>query len=140
MRVVVDRVAEIVRLELCDGVEARRSEAGPGVAVMTDAVGRVIGVEIGGVDLSTLHVFTVELAGVADRPAQASPARTGPFAIAQAAPPPYSGPLTWDREAEAAMEAIPFFSRGRHRLAASALARKRGVERVSADIVRDVGR
>lgn len=165
MRVVVDRGAAAVRLVLGEAAEVRRVEAGDGVAVLYDGAERVVGVEVRGVDAAALHGVTVELAGLTERPGPAAiaPHAPGPAAIAppppqpaaiaprypaptRSAPPPaptpapYTGPLTWDPEAEAAMGQVPFFSRGRHRLAAGALARARGLDRVTLEVVHAVGR
>ena len=142
MRIRIDRGAEAVHLALTATPEARRVEVAEGVAVAYDAAGRVVGLEVRGVDPAAWHDFTVELAGLADRPAgapvsySAAPGRPA----REPEPEPYAGPLTWEPEAEAAMLQVPFFSRGRHRLAASAVARRRGLDRVTVAIVQAVGR
>lgn len=140
MRVTVDRSAEALRIELSAAAEARRVEAAEGVAVVYDPAGRIVAIELRGVEPSALHEFTVELAGLADRPVRAAaPVRPGRPAPEPPGPPAYIGPLTWDAEAEAAILLVPFFSRGQRRLDASALARKRGSDRVTAEIVQAAG-
>lgn len=67
MRVTVDRSAEALRIELSAAAEARRVEAAEGVAVVYDPAGRIVAIELRGVEPSALHEFTVELAGLADR-------------------------------------------------------------------------
>lgn len=143
MRIRIDREAEAVHVSLTGTAEARRVDVAEGVAVAWDAAGRIVGVELRGVDASALHEFAVELAGLADRPAAiATPAATAAPRPAPSPPPPkpHEGPLTWDPEAEAAMLQVPFFNRGKTRLAASALARRRGQDRVTVDIVNSLGR
>ncbi len=141
MRVRVDRGAEAMHLALTDAPEARRVEVAEGVALAYDAAGRIVGVELRGVDPVAWHAFTVELGGLADRPASvAAPAPHAARPAPEPQPEPYGGPLAWDAEAEAAMLQVPFFSRGRLRLAASALARKRGLDRVTMEVVRAIGR
>ena len=140
MRVRIDRGVEALRIELTTAAEARRVEAAENVAVLYDAAGRVVAIEVRGVEPGALHEFTVELAGLADRPAAASPAATA--SVREAAPPQppaYTGPLTWDAEAEAAILEVPFFSRGQRRINASVLARKRGSDRVTVEIVHAAG-
>ncbi len=141
MRVRIDRGADAFHLALTDTPEARRVDVAEGVVLAYDAAGRVVGVEMRGVDPAAWHDFTVELAGLADRPVGGA---TVTRSAHQPAPPPqpapYGGLLTWEPEAEAAMLQAPFFSRGRLRLAASALARKRGQDRVTMEIVQAVGR
>ena len=141
MRVRVDRGADAMCLEFTDTPEARRVEVAEGVALAYDAAGRIVGVEVRGVDPAAWHAFTVELAGLTDRPpgvAAAAPRAAHPARAPE--PAPYGGSLTWDPEAEAAMLQMPFFSRGRLRLAASALARKRGQDRVTIETVQAIGR
>ena len=144
MRVRVDRGAAAVHFELSDAAGAERRDVADGVAVAYDAAGRIVGVTVRGVDPAALHEFTVDLSGVADRAAVSAaprPSPTPPPAPAEPPPPPaYTGPITWDTEAEAAVAQIPFFQRGPLRLAAIALARRNGQDRVTADIVRDAGR
>ncbi len=135
MRITIDRGAEAVRIELVAAAETQRVEAAEGVAVLTDAAGRVVAIEVRGVAEETLHEFTVELAGLADRPAAPAPASARPVRVEPPAPPRYTGPLTWDPEAEAAMLEVPFFSRGQRRIDAGALARQRGSDRVTVEIV-----
>ena len=138
MRVRVDRGADAMHIELIDTPGAPPIEVAEGLAVSYDAAGRIVGVELRGVDPRAWHEFTVELAGLTDRPAIAAP-RPTPLPRPTPAPAPYGGPLTWDPEAEEAMLQMPFFSRGRLRLAASALARKRGQDRVTLDTVKAAG-
>lgn len=134
MRVTIDRGAEALRLELGTAPETRRVEVADGVAVAYDAANRIVGIEVRGVEEAALHEFTVELAGLADRPAAGHVAPAGPPPADQVredpappTPPYYTGPLTWEPEAEAAILEVPFFSRGQRRIAAGALARRRGV-------------
>ena len=117
----------------------RHDEVAENVAVLYDPAGRIVAVEVRGVEPSALHEFTVELAGLADRPAAAPPAAAAPAREAAPQPPAYTGPLTWDAEAEAAILEVPFFSRGQRRINASALARKRGSDRVTVEIVHAAG-
>ena len=142
MRVRIDRGAEAMHLALTEAPEARRVDVAEGVALAYDAAGRIVGVELRGVDPAAWHAFTVELAGLADRPASVASLASGAVSRQTPAPEPqpYGGPLDWDADAEAAMLQVPFFSRGRLRLAASALARKRGQDRVTLAIVQAVGR
>ena len=90
MRVTIDRGAEALRLELGTAAEARRVEVADGVAVAYDAAGGIVGIEVRGVDPAALHAFTVELAGLADRPAAApvSPASQAVPARRPSAAPP----------------------------------------------------
>ncbi len=141
MRVRVDRGGEALRLELTAVAEGRRVEVADGVALVYDAGDRIVAIEVRGVDPAALHEFTVELAGLADRPAAAPAAPSPARAVSEEPPaaPYYAGPLTWDPEAEAAILQVPFFSRGQRRLDATALARTRGLDRVGVEIVQAVG-
>ena len=141
MRVNIDRGADAVHFALTEAPQARRVDVAEGVVLAYDAAGRIVGIEIRGVDPVAWHDFTVELAGFLDRPlGGAAATRSAPQSALPPQPTPYGGPLTWEPEAEAAMLQAPFFNRGRLRLAASALARKRGQDRVTIETVQAVGR
>lgn len=142
MRVTIDRDAAAVRVELGAAAGTRRVEAADGVAIVTDAAGRVVEIEVRGVEAAALHEFTVELAGLDHRPAPApaaAPPRPRYMPTEPPGPPPYTGPLTWEPEAEAAILAVPFFSRGQRRIDAGTLARKRGSGTVTVEIVQAAG-
>ena len=58
-----------------------------------------------------------------------------PATTAPSLPALYVGPVSWDADAAAAVVQLPFFRRGPIRVAAIALARKRGLDRVTAALM-----
>lgn len=147
MRVQVDHEAGMVHLSF-GGPQGDRVEVAEGVVVARDAGGRVVGVEVRGIEAAALADLSVALGPPALPDSAASLVRAAPAVPANPSPLGSSepvrasvahvGPVGWDPEAEAAVLRAPFFRRGPLRLAAVALARKRGLDRVTPDLLRDV--